>query len=285
MTAHASAYVETEFGQAAGDQPGRAFLRTRQFGVPVDVVAKFDQSLLPPLDMPSHAFEELILLSGLSPHRGSEEQGGPEGDRRYQFQRFHGNHGVGGYGIPLWNDGASLESCEVHHVLTLFRLLRLLMAPPDPVADFERVLHAEGLHAALRFLNSRTPHRFTGVYRYDGEILRNVALFDQFAPDERVGDDVPMCDAYCAVVGQQQSSLEFADVHRDNGVTLRPRSAVVSYCGALIVDDDGLPFGTLCHFDTKRSEARKSDIPLLEQLAPLIFQAVRRAEEDRQAVG
>ena len=38
-----------------------------------------------------------------------------------------------------------------------------------------RIALSDGVHAALRYLNSRTPHRFTGVYRYDGDVLRNMA--------------------------------------------------------------------------------------------------------------
>lgn len=61
------------------------------------------------------------------------------------------------------------------------------------LAEFRAALR-EGVHAALRYLNSRTPHRFTGVYRYDGEMLRNMALFDRFEPDQQRGGDIPMAD-------------------------------------------------------------------------------------------
>ena len=67
---------------------------------------------------------------------------------------------------------------------------------PDPLQDlslaFEEALHRTGLHGALRFLNARTPHRFTGLYCYDGANLRNIALFAQFNPDQVEGNDAPM---------------------------------------------------------------------------------------------
>jgi hypothetical protein len=70
-----------------------------------------------------------------------------------------------------------------------------------------RVALRDGLHTALRYLNSRTPHRFTGVYRYDGEVLRNMALFDRSAPETQRGIDIPMADAYCANVGRWSSPM------------------------------------------------------------------------------
>ena len=31
----------------------------------------------------------------------------------------------------------------------------------------------QGPHQGLEYLNSRTPHRYTGVFRFDGDMLRN----------------------------------------------------------------------------------------------------------------
>jgi hypothetical protein len=44
---------------------------------------------------------------------------------------------------------------------------------------FTDLLHQQGVHAALEHLNHRTPHRYTGLFRFDGEMLRNEALFDR----------------------------------------------------------------------------------------------------------
>ena len=138
------------------------------------------------------------------------------------------------------------------------------------------MLEPEGVHSALRFLNSRTPHRFTGIYRYDGDVLRNVYLFDQFDPASTKGQDVPMVDAYCANVGRAGSGIEFSDVGTDRKVEIKSGSPVVSYCGALIRDSSGEPFGTLCHYDVKPCDVPVSDLPLLEEIAPLIYEALVR---------
>lgn len=148
-----------------------------------------------------------------------------------------------------------------------------MTAPPAPLQDlsvvFEHVLHETGLHGALRFLNARTPHRFTGVYRYDGAMLRNVALFDQFNPDHIRGDDAPMGNTFCSLVPRFGGALAFADASSDPRVS-HVGTPVVSYCGVQLRDGDGEPLGTLCHFDLKPCEPRTSDLPFLEMLAPLL---------------
>jgi len=149
------------------------------------------------------------------------------------------------------------------------------MVADDPAAVFATILEQQGLHAALRFLNDRTPHRFTGVYRYDGEVLRNEHIFDAHDPDLQRGLDVPMFDAYCALVRQREQAVEFLDISSCTDVPIKGSSAVVSYVGVLIRDEQGNPFGTLCHHDVKRCETRSRDLPLLEAVTPLVHKVLR----------
>ncbi len=143
------------------------------------------------------------------------------------------------------------------------------------MAEF-RVVLSGGLHAALRYLNRRTPHRFTGVYRYDGEMLRNMALFDRSEPEKQRDIDIPMADAYCANVGRNREPLEFADARGDGRFPYLPGSPVVCYSGVLISSPQGVPYGTLCHYDILRCELRTSDIPLLKAAAPLVYELLER---------
>jgi hypothetical protein len=144
------------------------------------------------------------------------------------------------------------------------------------VQEVQARLAHSGLHGALELLNSRTPHRFTGAYRYDGDMLRNEALYDRFSPEIVRGDDVPMSLAYCALVGERGSGLEFADARDDPRFAWKSGSMVVSYCGVLLRDDEsGLPFGTLCHFDALRCEPNATELEQLEQVAPLIYRWLR----------
>ena len=150
------------------------------------------------------------------------------------------------------------------------------MPPPVAIAQEVQVrLDEQGLHGALALLNSRTPHRYTGAYRYDGDILRNEGLFDRFSPKEARGEDVPMPLAYCALVGERNRGLQFADAPEDPRFAWKPGSPVVSYCGALMRDESGRPYGTLCHFDALRCEPNVTELEQLELVAPLIFRWLR----------
>ncbi len=142
-----------------------------------------------------------------------------------------------------------------------------------------RVALRDGVNAALRYLNSRTPHRFTGVYRYDGEMLRNMALFDRSEPDRHHGGDIPMADAYCANVGRNRLPWR----RQTPAVRVRfdylPGSPVVCYSGVLISSPGGEPYGTLCHYDIRPCEPRVSDIPLLQAAAPFIYDALEPQQQ------
>lgn len=144
----------------------------------------------------------------------------------------------------------------------------------DLMSKIRELLKKEGVPAALRFLNARTPHRFTGIYRYDGTILRNVYLYDAYNPAQENGDDVNMEDAYCANVGRQGAGIEFNDIHASKTIALKKNSAVVSYCGALIRDSENNPWGTLCHFDIKPCQTTDKDLNVLEKVAPVIYEAL-----------
>lgn len=139
---------------------------------------------------------------------------------------------------------------------------------------FEAVLSSAGISAALGFLNARTPHRFTGIYRYDGAMLRNEYLYDQFQPKVVKGEDVPLAQAYCSIVAHTQAPLEVLDTATLSARQFIAGSPVISYCGVLIRDYRGEPYGALCHFDMKPCQVRVSDIPLLEAVAPLLFSAL-----------
>ncbi len=142
--------------------------------------------------------------------------------------------------------------------------------------ELKEILGRSGIHEVLRVLDSRTPHRFTGVNRFDGAMLRDGQLCDPFRPDVLRGNDVPVHDACCARLREANGTLEFTDALADPCIEHRPGSAVVSYCGMLIRNDDGIPFGSLCHHDVKPCQKRVGDVPLPEAIAPALFRATRK---------
>ena len=145
----------------------------------------------------------------------------------------------------------------------------------DALTQVSEALRAGGLHAALAVLNARTVHRFTGIFRYDGDTLRNVALFDRFVPDVRHGADAPMVASYCAIVPRVGKSLEVNDGRSDTRFAWMQDNPVVYYCGVLVCDPAGTAIGTLCHYDLQRCETRSSELPLMGAVAPLLYQAIK----------
>lgn len=141
------------------------------------------------------------------------------------------------------------------------------MTPRPSESTVSEVLERQGLHAALKLLNCRTPFRFTGVYRFDGAILRNVALFDRWAPDRSRGSDAPLGETYCAITGKLNDALLVSDGRRDPRHPWMRGNSVVSYCGVPIRTESGVAVGTLCHFDDKPCQSQGREATFLMCIA------------------
>ena len=139
------------------------------------------------------------------------------------------------------------------------------------IEEFTDRLRQQGVHAALGYLNRRTPHRYTGFYRFAGPLLHNEALYDRYEPTLQQAGDVPMEATYCSLVGRQQAALEIMDATTDSRVRGIIETPVVSYCGVLVRDAAGQAFGSLCHYDMQRCQERTTDLPLLEAAATLLY--------------
>ena len=132
-----------------------------------------------------------------------------------------------------------------------------------------RILAKDGPVEALRFLNARTRFRFTGIYRVEPPVLRNVWLFDRENPTLNVSGEVcPLEETYCAIVAGSQQPFRTRDARRDDRLTAHAaRECVISYCGVPIRRDDGRVWGTLCHFDVRPRLLPHAEIVVLEAVA------------------
>jgi GAF domain-containing protein len=151
---------------------------------------------------------------------------------------------------------------------------------PEAVIDhFAAILERDGLVAALGFLNARTRYRFTGVYRFDAPILRNVALFDRENPHLRLGGDLPMLGSPCSLVEAATAPFVSPDTRHDPRFgDHRPPALVVAYCGVPLFSESRTCFGSLCHYDPRPRVVPMSEIPLLEQAAVFVMRAVAQAQ-------
>jgi hypothetical protein len=135
---------------------------------------------------------------------------------------------------------------------------------------FEPELLEDDLYGLLAYLNGRTSHRFTGVYRFDPGWVVSVALFDRTNPELRVGADVKMKESYCWLTGLGGEYI-IEDACSDIRLTQHAaRDAVRSYVAVLIRDRDGTPWGTLCHYDFEPRPMADDTLTWLSAFRPLI---------------
>ena len=135
---------------------------------------------------------------------------------------------------------------------------------------FVELLRREGLHAALGFLNGRVRYRFTGVYRFDPPVLRNVDLYDRENPSLTFsGCELVLRDSYCGIVQLSERPFVTEDATRDERLSgYAARVSMVSYLGVPLRLWGGRLFGTLCHWDGRPRLAPNGEVELLARLAP-----------------
>lgn len=139
------------------------------------------------------------------------------------------------------------------------------------------LLDAGDVRGAVILLNSLTPHRFTSLFRFDGDMLRNVVFFDRDEPAQESVDDLPVAASYCVFVRDGRGTFTVPDAARDARLDGHPKQPVFrSYCGVPLVDADGRMFGTICHFDFAPCADDPKTIELLEAVAPYLTPAVER---------
>jgi GAF domain-containing protein len=138
-------------------------------------------------------------------------------------------------------------------------------------ARLKVVLARDGVRAALAFLNSLTPHRFTALFRFDDKMLRNVCFYDSEQPDVQVCGEIPVADSYCVFVRDEGRIFTVIDSLNDDRVSAHPkRVEVKSYCGVPLLDENGRMFGSICHFDFLPMSISDENVALMEEIAPLL---------------
>ena len=146
---------------------------------------------------------------------------------------------------------------------------------------FAASLERDDLYDLLRYLNGRTTHRFTGVYRFEPGWVISVALFDRESPSVRLGADVKMKESYCWLTGLG-GMYEIEDACADARLATHvARDAVRSYVAVMLRDREGSPWGTLCHYDFAPQRLPDDARAGLELFRPLVEEMFIRDRASR----
>ncbi len=151
-------------------------------------------------------------------------------------------------------------------------MTRIATSVPHSIETFASVLQAQGLVEALRVLNRKVPHRFTGYFTFDPPTLVNHALVDSWNSSADPLDPMPIEQTFCGridVTGEAFTTGSAAADPRLHGHHLA-HNAVQSYCGVVVRDKSGAALGTLCHWDTKPCDFTSTTEQELEEAARLL---------------
>ena len=145
--------------------------------------------------------------------------------------------------------------------------------------EFEAALKNEGLIGALRLLNQKTDHQFTGIYRYNGHKLENIALYDRMDASVSQAGHVPLSVTYCSLL-KELEVLEILDRQSDLRPEININTPVNAYCGILLKDKRGQPFGSLCHWDMVKTDGSQDNINHLNQVSEIILEYLNEKERE-----
>lgn len=113
-------------------------------------------------------------------------------------------------------------------------------------------LDSGGIIAGLQFLNSRVPHRYTGIYKFHGDMIHRVFLYDKLDGPQPFAKSTPVAESFAGFITADQP-FSVTDASSKVGlIKAVKRSSVVSYFGVGMSQVPGKVFGSLCHFDRVR---------------------------------
>ena len=107
--------------------------------------------------------------------------------------------------------------------------------------------------------------------RFDRDMLRTLTFYDRANPTAIPPDDIPVEASYCVYVRDSGRPFHVENSLSDMRVELHPkRLEIQSYVGVPLEDDNGLPVGTLCHFDFHPVPIPEETVRLMEDFAKLL---------------
>lgn len=150
-------------------------------------------------------------------------------------------------------------------------------------AYFKTLLQEKGVYEALRFVNSKSSHRFTALYVFDGSTLKNICVVDKEDASMRQMDSIEVVNSYCLYVFNSGQRFIVPDSLSDDRVKGHPKQAVIqSYCGMPLMNDSAM-VGTLCHFDFTPISYTDDEVTLLESISPILVKWLEEHRTDTTA--
>jgi len=123
----------------------------------------------------------------------------------------------------------------------------------------------------LIYLNGLTDHRFSAMYLFESELLKNLYFFDREEPARTGCPDIPVMASYCVFVRDSERMFVTADSLTDARVFGHPkRLEVRSYCGVPLVNEAGRMIGTICHFDARPLTISDQNVSLMEAVSDML---------------
>ena len=139
------------------------------------------------------------------------------------------------------------------------------------LTEFLEELQRKGLEAGLSVLNQRVPHRFTAVFKFDGAMMRNVAIIDKLG--EVVPESIkviPFENSFCQFVLRDGSFTTHDSAVDDRLQGHVYKGVLNTYEGLPISKNNGELFGTLCHFDFAPLDLPESEFQFLNQAVKVL---------------
>jgi GAF domain-containing protein len=139
---------------------------------------------------------------------------------------------------------------------------------------FSALVKTEGLLGAMRWLNHRAPYRFTAIFAFKGDVLRNICLVDKEDTNITHCPDQPIADSYCIYIQRSRERFSVEDSLQDRRVEGHPkRRSFHCYYGIPLLSADGTLLGTVCHFDSAPVHVTDDVVESLDELAGVIADA------------
>lgn len=145
------------------------------------------------------------------------------------------------------------------------------MNSSSPLLVLRSTLESAGLRAGLEYLNRRVPHRYTIIYKFDGDAFYGMVVVDKLKePIPVLFKKVPFEDSFCrytleAGVFQTQASMQ--DYRLDGHLH---QATVQSYTGLPLTNAKGDFYGTFCHLDTIPQPLSDEEFAFLQRAAALL---------------